>query len=231
MTVRVTLVTRMVIGLRDRAPNSGTAGLPCWHRSCFAVVDMKNQYKIRSSNFQTSLVALLCTMVAVVGSSATVARAGSGAHVTGIQRFDQQMEPILESYLQIANALSADSLDGVRDKAEAIAKHAGALDAASVSGEHAAHYKNVPTNLEKAAQALSKAQALDKARESFKKLSQSMAMWATMSKPKSIDVLYCSMANASWVQRHGKVRNPYYGPEMLDCGEVVGGDSHEGQKH
>jgi Cu(I)/Ag(I) efflux system membrane fusion protein len=192
---------------------------------------MKNQDKNQLSSFQTSFFALLCTMVAVVGLSRTVARADSVARATGTQRFDQQMQPILESYLQIANALSANSLDGVRDKAQAIAKHAKALDAAGVSGEHLAHYKNVPANLEKAAQALSKAEGIDKARESFKKLSQPMAMWATMSKPKGIDVLYCSMAKGSWVQKHGKLRNPYYGPKMLDCGEVVGGDSHESHKH
>ena len=189
-----------------------------------------NPQRNQTSSFPTSLVALLCTMVAALSLSATGARAESGAHATGADRFDQQMQPILESYLQIGDALSADSLDGVREKAESMTKHAGALDSASVSGEHAAHYKNVPTNLKKAAQALSKAQTLDKARESFKKLSQPMAMWATMSKPKNIDVVYCSMAKASWVQKQGKVRNPYYGPEMLECGQVVGGDSHEDPK-
>ena len=193
--------------------------------------DMKNKDRMPNSSFQTSLVALLCTMVAIAASSAAVAQADSGAHATGTQRFDQQMEPILESYLHIADALSADSLDGVRDRAGAIAKHAGVLDAASVSGEHAAHYKNVPTNLKIAAQILGEAQTLDKARESFKKLSRPMAMWVTMSKPKGIDVVYCSMAKASWVQKHGKVRNPYYGPKMLDCGDVVGGDSHDDHKH
>jgi len=50
--------------------------------------------------------------VAVVGWSAASARADSGAPATGIQRFDQQMEPILERYLQMGNALSTDSLYG-----------------------------------------------------------------------------------------------------------------------
>ncbi len=192
---------------------------------------MKNQERNRWSNFHASLVALLSTTVVVAGLSGSCARADSGAQASGTQRFDQQMEPILESYLSIANALATDSLDGVSEKAEAIAKHAGSLDSASVSGEHAAHYKNVPANLKSAAQSLTKAQSLDDARESFKKLSQPMAMWVTMSKPKNIDVVYCSMAKASWVQKHGKVRNPYYGPKMLDCGDVVGSDSHEDHKH
>jgi len=141
------------------------------------------------------------------------------------------MKPILASYLRIGETLAADALDGVHKEAKAIDQHAGTLESESVSGEHAAHYKNVPANLKKAAEALSKAKTLDDARESFKKLSMPMAMWVTMSKPKDIDVMFCSMAKASWVQKHGKVQNPYYGPEMLDCGEVVGGESHEGHKH
>ncbi len=149
----------------------------------------------------------------------------------GTQDFDQRMQPILESYLQIGEALSSDSLEGVRKNAESIAKYAKALGQLSVSGEHAEHYKDIPANLTKAALALSATKALPEAREGFKKLSQPMAMWATMSKPKQIDVVYCSMAKASWVQKHGKIRNPYYGPKMLECGEIVGGDNDQAQAH
>ena len=73
----------------------------------------------------------------------------------------------------------------------------------------------------KAARALGKAQGLEKARESFKKLSQPMAMWASMSKPRNIDVVYCPMSKASWLQKEGAIRNPYHGVEMLRCGQVV----------
>jgi len=177
------------------------------------------------------LVALLCALTAVIGVSATTALADSGADATGTERCDQQMESILASYLQIGSALSTDSLDGVRQQADMIAKQAGTLDSDSVSGEHAAHYKNLPANLKTAAKTLGKAKTLDDARESFQKLSMPMAMWTTMSKPKNIDVIYCSMVKASWVQKRGEVRNPYYGPKMLDCGEVVGGGSHDDHKH
>lgn len=192
---------------------------------------MTPQGGIRQSCSQTSLVALLSTMVALGALSAMAARADSAVDVAGTQRFDAQMKPILESYLRIGNTLCVDSLDGVQEEAEAIAKYAGHLDSGSVSGEHAAHYKNVRANLKKAAEVLRKTKTLDDARQSFKELSMPMAIWATMSKPKNIDVIYCSMARVSWVQKQGKVRNPYYGPKMLECGEVVGGDSHEEPKH
>jgi hypothetical protein len=34
------------------------------------------------------------------------------------------------------------------------------------------------------------------------------------------------MAKASWLQKVGEARNPYYGKSMLDCGEVVDDFSH-----
>ena len=188
---------------------------------------MEKDPQVRPSSWVSHLLALGCASVAAFGLNTAVVHAEPGAHGTGTEKFDRQMEPILNDYLQIGSALSADSLNGVREKAEAIAKLARGLDSGSVSGEHAAHYKNVPANLEKAAQSLSKAQSLTAARDAFKDLSKPMAMWVSMSKPKNIDVVYCSMAKGSWVQKRGKKSNPYYGPKMLECGEVVGGDGSE----
>lgn len=112
--------------------------------------------------FRVPLVALLLA----VGWNVDVAAADSGT-----QRFDQQMRPIVERYIAIGDTLSSDSMDGVRKNAEAIVKLAASLDPASVSGEHAAHYKNSRANLYKAARALNKAEGLEKAREAFKKQS------------------------------------------------------------
>ena len=192
---------------------------------------METNQQARPSSWVSQLLTLGCVSIAAFGLNTAVVHAERGSHGTGTERFDQQMEPILNHYLRIGNALSADSLDGVRGEAEGISKLAGGLDSGSVSGEHAAHYKNIPANLKKSAQSLSKAQSLDRARESFKELSKPMAMWVTMSKPKNIDVLYCSMAKGSWVQKRGKMSNPYYGPKMLECGEVVGGGRHEDRKN
>ena len=34
--------------------------------------------------------------------------------------------------------------------------------------------------------------------------------------------VYCPMAKASWLQADKTVRNPYFGPAMLDCGQIKG---------
>ena len=192
---------------------------------------MNTHTQARPANFFSHLLALSSMSALAFSLHATAVRADPGTHGTGTQGFDQQMKPILENYLKIGDALSRGSLEGVPASAKQIVAHTASLDATSVTGEHAAHYKNVPANLRKAAQALSEAKTLDDGRASFKKLSMPMAMWATMSKPKGVDVLYCSMAKGSWVQKHGKVRNLYLGAEMLDCGDIVGGDGYANQKH
>ena len=134
------------------------------------------------------------------------------------------MRPIVDSYLRIGEALAADSISEIGRNAEDIAKLAGSLDPTKVTGEHASHYVQIPTKLKMAAKKLAKSKTLEEARVAYKELSMPMAMWATMSKPEGIDVVYCPMAKASWLQKKGAIRNPYHGSEMLRCGQVVKAD-------
>jgi Cu(I)/Ag(I) efflux system membrane fusion protein len=140
--------------------------------------------------------------------------------------FDKAMLPVLANYLKIQEALAADSTDGVQAAARSIATDAATLDTQSIIGEHAAQYADLPAVLQTSADALSKASSLDAAREEFKQLSERVATWGTMAKPAGVDILFCSMAKASWLQKHGETRNPYYGKSMLTCGEVVAGPGH-----
>ncbi len=141
----------------------------------------------------------------------------------GTKAFDKQMMPILTEYLKIPKTLSEDKTEGIKTSADKIVKLADKLDPGTVKGMHAKHYKNIPQNIKAAAVKLSKAKDIKSMREALKDLSKPMAMWATMSKPKGISVMYCSMAPGSWLQRSTLVANPYYGSKMLRCGEIVAG--------
>jgi Cu(I)/Ag(I) efflux system membrane fusion protein len=145
------------------------------------------------------------------------------AGLAGTARFDRQMKPLYGEYQKIHDALAADRLGGVDSAAKRIAKLAGKLDPSKVSGEHAGHYRHLPKKIKAAATKLEKVEGLNAKREAFKELSRPLAMWATMSKPAGVNVVYCSMARGSWLQRDAKIRNPYYGASMLRCGEVVSG--------
>jgi len=139
-------------------------------------------------------------------------------------KFDEEMKEILKAYLIIPKSLAADKTDGVKESAKKISSLAKKLDSSTVTGKHAEHYKNIPVKLQKAADELAKAKDIAAMRNALKELSKPMAMWASMSKPKGVSVIYCSMAPGSWLQKDNTtIANPYYGKKMLRCGEIVSG--------
>jgi Cu(I)/Ag(I) efflux system membrane fusion protein len=149
-----------------------------------------------------------------------------GLSVAHAAEFDTTMETILAEYIEIQQALAADSTEGVKSATHAIRESATQLQPGQAVGEHAEHYKSIPQDLLVACEKLEAAQDIASVREAFKELSQPVSMWVTMAKPEHTSVMYCSMAKAGWVQRGSKVANPYFGSEMLSCGEKVGGSDH-----
>jgi len=72
--------------------------------------------------------------------------------------------------------------------------------------------------VEKAAQATDMASL----RTAFKPVSEALK---EAELPKGHNLVFCPMAfddeGAHWVQRDGRIANPYYGAEMLECGAIV----------
>jgi hypothetical protein len=137
--------------------------------------------------------------------------------------FDAQMKPIAEAYLAVQAQLAQDGMTDVVKHAAAIKQAVAKLDPKTVNGQHAGHFAALPEKIATAAAALEGAQDIKAAREAFKALSRPVVMWASMSKPEGISVMYCSMAKGSWLQNDTAVRNPYYGKQMLACGEIIEG--------
>ncbi len=156
---------------------------------------------------------------------------GSVAFTASAGPLDTKMQAILVDYLKIQNALAADVTTGLPQAAGDLAAKAKQITPAELRGEHAEHFKDLPAKLATGAGRVAGAASIAAAREAFKELSRPMAMWASMTKPKGVDVVFCSMAGASWLQKRGDIRNPYYGKEMLACGEIVGGDKAGAEEH
>lgn len=147
----------------------------------------------------------------------------AGAARADTTAFDAQMRPIAEWYLAIHAQLANDSLTDVTKNAQAIKLAAAKLDPTTVTGEHAARFAKLPARMQNAATLVEASKDLAQARLTFKALSQTLVLWATLSKPAGYSVMYCSMAKGAWLQKDPAVRNPYYGPSMLTCGEIVDG--------
>jgi len=119
------------------------------------------------------------------------------------------MKAIVGAYLEIHAQLAADKIGGVKAPAIAIASGAAGM------GEGGA-------GMAKAAKAMGSAADLKAAREAFGPLSDAVLAAARAEDWKDlgdVKVAFCPMAKRSWLQKGEKIRNPYYGSTMLECGE------------
>lgn len=119
---------------------------------------------------------------------------------------------LVSHYLQIQKALAADRFDGVKQPA---------LKLISAAAQEGDFKDSERTEIKKAALLVAKAKDLSVAREKFKRLSKPIVKWVEKTRPKGVEIAYCPMAGAKWVQGEGPLRNPYYGSQMLECGEKI----------
>ena len=124
------------------------------------------------------------------------------------------MEPaksVYDHYLKIQTELAKDSIKGVDEHANAIAK--------AVKGDE---MKMLSPDVAKQAETLAKAKDIKAAREAFKPLSASLIKYLLDNKAgKGVyHEAYCPMVKASWLQTGTKITNPYMGKSMLSCGEL-----------
>ena len=124
------------------------------------------------------------------------------------------MEPVksvLDHYLEIQSDLAKDSIKGVDEHANAIAKAVKADDMKMLSLDVATQ-----------AEALAKAKDLKAAREADKPLSASLIKYLADNKAGKgmYHEAYCPMVKASWLQTEKTIKNPYMGKAMLGCGEL-----------
>jgi hypothetical protein len=146
----------------------------------------------------------------VVGGLALVAALmASSTYTVDAAALTAPVKSVYGDYLKIQVSLANDSLAGVTQNAEAIAK-AVRTDA-----------KTLPTAVATEADALARVSDLRSARAAFKPLSDSLIRYLADHKVKGGYVqVYCPMARASWLQADKNVNNPYLGKEMPTCGEI-----------
>jgi hypothetical protein len=115
---------------------------------------------------------------------------------------------LVEPYLQVQVALSADQFEGVPAHGAAIEKAATSLGAEA--GAIAAGGKKLAGAADIAA-----------ARAAFGEISAALTAYAEKTKSgfgPDVRVAYCPMVNKPWLTKDKTIRNPYYGASMLTCG-------------
>lgn len=127
---------------------------------------------------------------------------------------------MMAGYGTIQTALSSDSTTGVDTAASAVAGAARVLES-TATGPAKGQYGAIATE---AASVASSASDLVKARQAFGELSKAVLalLVANPDLAKGRVVVECPMTSTykKWLQTDEKVRNPYYGSTMLECGTV-----------
>lgn len=152
------------------------------------------------------------------------------------------MTSAISHYVAIAEALAADSVEGIADHAQKIALALTGDGHMTTHGEEAGeqHTADVASPGPKIRAALTALQAehlgLDEARAAFKDMSRVfLPLVADRYDPAEEDprwaVFHCPMAKGSWIQSGKTVANPYYGSKMLRCGSKVADLAAAGSEH
>jgi hypothetical protein len=123
----------------------------------------------------------------------------------------QPVKSVLDHYLMIQTELAKDSIKGVDEHANAIAK--------AIRGDE---MKMLSPDTAKLAETLAKTKDLKAARDTFKPLSAALVKYLADTKAGkgTYHEAYCPMVKASWLQKETEIRNPYMGKEMLTCGTL-----------
>lgn len=119
---------------------------------------------------------------------------------------------VLDAYAKVQTALADDTVEGLADAAQVMAKLL--TDDAN---------KTLPDAVAQA-ETLGRAKTVAEARPAFKALTNLLVRHLTKEKVQSgqYQLVYCEMAKAHWLQTDKTIKNPYYGKAMLSCGQVVG---------
>jgi Cu(I)/Ag(I) efflux system membrane fusion protein len=138
------------------------------------------------------------------------------------------LQPLYTHYLALKDALVSDDFDGAKEKARALQNSVQAVDMKVFTGPaHTAwmQYSNALTNALEHAAHFSNIEAVRKA---FQPVSNTMIDMSQTMEPfdQTLYVQHCPMADdfkgADWLSLSDEIRNPYFGDQMLRCGEVTG---------
>ena len=122
----------------------------------------------------------------------------------------EALRAVVDSYVTIQAKLAADDLAGAKEPARALTSRAASMGPAGAA-------------ITKSARAVEAAEDLKTARDAFAELSDAVIAAGKAEGWKDVDAVrlaYCPMAKRHWLQKEEQVRNPYYGAQMLTCGEL-----------
>ena len=139
--------------------------------------------------------------------------------------FQQQLNSVYESYINLKNALVEDNTNKVSQDANSLLDNLSRVDMKLVKDKTHNHWMSLAKEIKSSATSISKTTDLKQQRSHFKHLSSHLINAVQLfGVNEKVYVEFCPMADnnngAYWLSKEEKVINPYFGEAMLTCGEV-----------
>ena len=133
------------------------------------------------------------------------------------------LSDILNSYLDIKNALVATDAATASVKAGELSKAIEGVDMKALSEADHSAFMPLKEKLAFDARHISESKDISHQREHFSALSNNIYKLAKAVKLSTVPVYqeYCPMKKMYWLSSEAAIQNPYYGKTMLTCGKVT----------
>lgn len=137
-----------------------------------------------------------------------------------------QVNAVLKSYLELKNALVTSDLKKAKEGAQLLISNLSKVEEGKLEGNQKAVFAKSKGKIKSGAEQISKATAIDKQREYFSVVSDELFEILKVVKITEGKIYrdFCPMANdnngAYWLSEKKEITNPYFGKQMLTCGEV-----------
>ena len=142
--------------------------------------------------------------------------------------FRRQLGVVWADYRALAAALAADDFPAARAASQKVRDSLAGVQMGLLEGDAHADWMRISASLFDAGKIMLDAKKIDDARLGFVVLSEALELAFRsfeIEPPGPVYRIHCPMAfnnrGADWLQDAKDVRNPYWGAQMLRCGEVV----------
>lgn len=135
---------------------------------------------------------------------------------------DSPLSNVQSHYFSLKDALVKTDAKTASDKSKELTTAITAVKMNELSTEEHNVWMKIKDVLNTDARLISQTQDIKKQREAFKSLSKNMYELLKTSKHSApIYYQYCPMQDANWLSTESAIENPYYGAQMLTCGNTV----------
>ena len=147
---------------------------------------------------------------------ATIANAQSNTNI----------KKVLDAYIQLKDALVKSDGTSSSSASKTLLTSIQEVNMSELNTETHTQWMKVVNDLKEDAEHISDTKEITHQRDHFMSLSKNLYAVIKVSKSETpIYYQFCPMANkgkgANWLSLENKIKNPYYGNQMLTCGKVV----------